>query len=75
MNTTIHRRAARAYYEQQYGEAELLYLTLFDIKCRLLGDQHADTLTVVEDLIRLYETWGKQEKAAEWQERLSALSD
>lgn len=75
INTDIHRRAMRAYYEQQYKQAELLYLTLFDIRCRLLGDKHAETLSVVEEIFRLYETWGNQKKAAEWQEKLSALSD
>jgi serine/threonine protein kinase len=71
---SINRRIAWAHYDQQYKEAELLSLTLFDIRCRLLGDKHADTLTVVEGIIKLYEAWGKPEKAEQWQKKLSAFS-
>ena len=37
---------------------------------RVLGKQHPRTLSAMNELIKLYETWGKPEKAEEWRAKL-----
>ena len=52
----------------RYEQAEPLYVELLDIRRRVLGEEHPDTLNT---LIKLYEAWGKPEKAEEWRAKLA----
>jgi tetratricopeptide (TPR) repeat protein len=62
---------ARVYYRQgQYEEAELLFLKMLEIRQRVLGEEHPDTLDSLNNLIELYEAWGKPEKAKQWRAKL-----
>ena len=36
----------------------------------MLGEEHPDTLGSLNNLIELYEAWGKPEKAEEWRAKL-----
>ena len=40
-----------------------------------LGDTHPHTLESINNLIDLYETWNKPEKANEWQAKLVQIED
>lgn len=63
---------ARVYYEQgQYEEAELLSLKALDIRRRVLGEEHPDTLDSLNNLIELYEAWDKPKEADKWRAKLT----
>jgi hypothetical protein len=36
----------------------------------LLGEKHAETQRTVRELVKLYESWGKPDEAAQWRSRL-----
>ena len=40
-----------------------------------LGDTHPHTLESLNNLIVLYESWNKPEKANEWREKLTKIED
>jgi hypothetical protein len=39
----------------------------------VLGEEHPDTLVSLNNLIELYDAWGKPEKANEWREEISNI--
>jgi hypothetical protein len=41
-----------------------------DIKRRVLGEEHPDTVITIDSLIELYEAWGKPDKAEQWRAKL-----
>ncbi len=62
---------ARVYSnEGQYEEAEPLSLKALETRRRVLGEEHQDTLESIKKLIKLYEAWGKPEKAEQWRAKL-----
>ncbi len=59
------------YKEQaRYDKAESLLLETLEDRCKVLGEEHPDTLGSLNNLIELYEAWGKPEKAEEWRAKL-----
>jgi len=59
------------YKEQaQYEKVEPLLLEAADGLRLKLGDTHPHTLESMNNLIDLYEAWGKPEKANEWRVKL-----
>lgn len=59
------------YKEQvRYQDAEQLLLEALEGRRRKLGDKHQHTLESLDNIIRLYEAWGKPEKADEWRVNL-----
>lgn len=58
-----------------FSEAEPLLIQALEGRRTKFGDTHAHTLESFENLIDLYEAWGKTEVAEKWQAKLSALSD
>ena len=62
---------ARLYKEKgDYDKAEQLLLEALEGRRLKLGDTHTHTLKSLNNLIELYEAWGKSEKAAEWRAKL-----
>jgi dipeptidyl aminopeptidase/acylaminoacyl peptidase len=62
---------AEVYGQQdQYVEAELLARKAFEIRRRVLGPEHVDTLESTGNLVDLYEAWGKPEEADKWRVKL-----
>jgi tetratricopeptide (TPR) repeat protein len=59
-------------YKEQgfYDKAEKLLLEAVDGRCLKLGDTHPHTLQSLNNLIELYDAWGKPEKAEQWQAKL-----
>ena len=51
-------------------EAEKLLLEAVEGRRLKLGDNHPHTLESINNLIVLYEAWGKPEKAKEWRAKL-----
>jgi hypothetical protein len=67
----IHARACRAIHHQaRYGEAEPLLLDAFKGRTSKLGSRHPHTIESLNELMRLYESWGKPGKAEEWRAKL-----
>jgi hypothetical protein len=64
------------YKEQtRYDEAEPLLLEAVEGRRLKLSDEHPDTVESWNNLIGLYETWGKPEKANEWRAQLPQRDD
>jgi len=65
----MHELAVLYKEKGDYDRAEQLLLEA--IKDRLgLGDTHPHALKSLNNLIELYEAWGKPEKAEEWRAKL-----
>jgi hypothetical protein len=43
-------------------------------RLRILGANHPDTVSTLNELSKLYGDWGKPEKAVEWKQRLQSAS-
>jgi len=56
--------------QARYDEAEELLLEAVEGRHLKLGDTHPRTLESWQNLIDLYEAWGKPEKAKEWRAKL-----
>ena len=62
------------YKEQaRYDAAEPLLLEAVEGRRLKLGDTHPHTLESWNNLIELYEAWGKPEKANEWRAKLPQI--
>jgi len=48
----------------------VLPVYLLEGGAHVLGKQHPRTLSAMNELIKLYEAWGKPEKAEEWRAKL-----
>jgi hypothetical protein len=55
---------------QHYQEAEEQLLAAYEGESALHGDEHRYTREVVANLVHLYESWGKPDRAADWQAKL-----
>jgi serine/threonine protein kinase/tetratricopeptide (TPR) repeat protein len=68
---------AKVYRKQgYYGQAEPLYLEMLEIRHRLLGDEYdREVLTrvLMEELIKLYESWSKPRQAEQWRAKSEFL--
>ena len=53
-----------------YDKAEPLLILAVEGHRLKLGDTHPHTLESLNNLIELYEAWGKPKKAEEWREKL-----
>jgi len=60
------------FYKEQasYDDAEQLLLEAVEGRRIGLGDKHPHTQESMNNLIDLYKTWGKPEKAKEWRAKL-----
>ena len=56
--------------QARYEEAEPLLLEAVEGRRFKFGDEHPGTLASINNLIELYEAWGKPEKAEEWRAKL-----
>jgi tetratricopeptide (TPR) repeat protein len=54
----------------QYSEAEQWLIKALEFSRRVLGEEHSETRACQEDFVRLYEAWGKPEKAEQWRANL-----
>lgn len=54
---------------QRFEEAEPILMAAVDAREKSLGRDHAATKAAGEDLAKLYDAWGRTEKAAEWRRR------
>jgi hypothetical protein len=58
----------------KYADAENLLLKALEGRRRVLGENHPDTDAAMNEVVRLYEHWGKPDKAGEWKQKLQQLS-
>jgi serine/threonine protein kinase/tetratricopeptide (TPR) repeat protein len=56
--------------QRRYNEAQVVALAAYRGLRDTLGAEHDRTRTAIEDLVKLYEAWGRNESAAEWRARL-----
>jgi eukaryotic-like serine/threonine-protein kinase len=69
-------RVAELYRDrEQFNDAEQLLLEAQKIVSPEFRNDQKVTGKSINDLIKLYEAWGRPDKAEEWQDKLSALSD
>jgi tetratricopeptide (TPR) repeat protein len=54
----------------QFEEVERRLIKALEFSRRVLGEEHSETLACREDFVKLYEAWGKPEKAEEWRAKL-----
>ena len=54
----------------QFEGTERALIKTLEFSRRVLGEEHAETLACQEDFVKLYEAWGKPEKAEEWRAKL-----
>jgi hypothetical protein len=59
--------------QARYDDAEQLLLEAVKGRRLKLGDTHPRTLESWNNLIELYEAWGKPEKAEEWRAKLPQM--
>jgi hypothetical protein len=57
--------------QDQYDKAEPLLLEAIEGRRLKLGDTHPYTIESINNLIAIYEASNRQEKAEEWQAKLS----
>jgi tetratricopeptide (TPR) repeat protein len=66
------RTIAWRFYEQdQFALAERLLIKALEFSRQVLGEQHLEIQACQEHFVRLYEAWGKPEKAEQWRAKLS----
>jgi len=56
--------------QERYDDAEELLIEAVEGRRLKLGNTHPHTLESWQNLIELYEVWGKPEKAEEWRVKL-----
>jgi len=66
----MHELAVLYKEKGDYDKAEQLLLEALEGRRLKLGDTHTHTLKSLNNLIELYEAWGKPEKANEWRAKL-----
>jgi len=54
----------------QFAEVERRLIKAMEFSRRVLGEEHSETQACHEDFVKLYEAWGKPEKAEEWRAKL-----
>jgi tetratricopeptide (TPR) repeat protein len=58
------------YRQNQYAKAERLLIKALEFSRRVFGEEHPETRACLEHFVRLYEAWGKPQKAEEWRSKL-----
>ncbi len=53
-----------------YDKAEPLLLELLELHQGVLSEGHPNTVTAMNELIKLYEAWEKPQKAQQWRSKL-----
>jgi tetratricopeptide (TPR) repeat protein len=53
-----------------YDKAEPLLVELLESSQHVLSEGHPHTAAAMNELIKLYEAWGKPQKAEEWRSKL-----
>jgi tetratricopeptide (TPR) repeat protein/predicted Ser/Thr protein kinase len=72
------REAVRVSYgecllaQQRFERAESVLLGCYQRLSESMGAEHFRTRGAVDDLVKLYEAWGKPDQAAEWRAKLPA---
>jgi len=62
---------AALYVEQaRYADAEPLLLQEFQRRENLFGPEHSHTVALLNQLVNLYDAWGKPDEAATWRAKL-----
>ncbi len=69
---TMASLAAVLRQQQRYEEAEPLYIEALGVRRRVFGDSARVTLRTLRELIKLYEAWGRPDKADEYRSLLPA---
>ncbi|GAH49227.1 unnamed protein product, partial [marine sediment metagenome] len=59
----------------QYKDAEEQLLEVVDDCLDMFGEEHPSTVETIKNLIKLYEAWGKPDKAEEWRAKLPQKED
>jgi serine/threonine protein kinase/Tfp pilus assembly protein PilF len=54
----------------RYADAEKLLIDTINSRSKILGETHPKTLESIQALIELYNSWGKPEKAWQWEDKL-----
>lgn len=65
----VRNVAFQAYSQGLYRHAERMLIKALE-SSHLLREHHLERLACIEDLIELYEAWGKLDKAEEWRAKL-----
>ena len=66
----MHELAVLYKVKGDYDKAESLFIQAIDGRRLKLGDNRPRTQQSLNNLIELYEAWGKPEKAEEWRAKL-----
>ncbi len=53
-----------------YDKAEPLLVELVELSQGVLIEGHQDTVAAMNELIKLYDAWGKPQKAEQWRSKL-----
>jgi non-specific serine/threonine protein kinase/serine/threonine-protein kinase len=69
---TIRKHGACLAALERYDEAEAELVEAHEILAAALGEDHDQTRKAVEDLVALYDRWGRSDRAARWSGKLSA---
>ena len=59
---------------KRFDEAEPLLIAAAEAREKRLGPSHANTKASHADVAKLYDAWGKPDKAAQWRQRASRNS-
>ena len=68
---SIYNLALLHHRQGHYDKAEPLLVELVESSHGVLIEGHPDTVAAMNELIKLYEAWGKPQKAEQWRSKLS----
>lgn len=71
----MHELAVLYMAQARQGEAEPLLLQAFQGRQTKLRPEHTHRIKSLNELVRLYETWGKPEEAQKWRAKLTSAKD
>jgi hypothetical protein len=66
----MHELASLYIVQARYKDAEPLLLEAFHAREAKLGAEHPHSVESLNELVNLYESWGKRDEAAEWRGKL-----
>ena len=72
---TEHALAVMYQRQRLFEKAESLALVAHETFLSRFGEQHVQTRRVVNDIVKLYEAWGKTATAVEWRKRAAGSLD
>jgi predicted Zn-dependent protease len=67
---TLQATALVHHRQGDYDKAEPLLVEVVELSEDVLVEGHPDTVAAMNVLIKLYEAWGKPQKAEEWRSKL-----